>query len=108
MITQRFAESAVSASISRRAVSAVSWAKTPPWPEDMRQTVSAGQFGGRVAGRNRAQVRGRGSLRTGRVACPAAHDLGFGLGEVDHRVHSGVAGPAWPEGNDYGRPPGRS
>src|ERR1035438_10806015 len=28
---------------------------------------------------------GRGSLKAGRVACPAPHDLGFWLGEVDHR-----------------------
>src|ERR1039458_3575539 len=34
---------------------------------------------------------GRGSLKAGRVACPAPHDLGFWLGEVDHRGRLGAA-----------------
>jgi NCS1 family nucleobase:cation symporter-1 len=34
---------------------------------------------------------GRGSSKTGRVACPAAHDLGLLLREVDHRCWLGAA-----------------
>ena len=34
---------------------------------------------------------GRSSFKTGRVACPTAYDLGFLLGEVDHRCRSGAA-----------------
>jgi hypothetical protein len=46
---------------------------------------------GKSGGKDRAGHAGRGSFEPRRVACPAAYDLRFWLGEVDHRCGLGAA-----------------
>jgi len=54
----------------------------------MEDRVKAGLRNAAAKGPGRAD---RGSFESGRVACAAAYDLGFWLGEVDHRCRLGAA-----------------
>src|SRR5260221_11043831 len=55
----------------------------------MEDRVKAGLRNAAAKGPGRAD---RGSFESGRVACAASYDLGFWLGEVDHRCPLTAAG----------------